>query len=162
MELKLSNETSFQERINAVDPSYGLAWRLNFLANVFTAGLYEQIEARWGLGRPEFIVLYCLRHLPGLLARDIVSLCGRPKNSISRAVNANLAAGLIREDETFAGRGRPLHLTPAGSQLIEDALPLIIERQRAMLAPLSDREQAEFDRLLRKMTLRDEAWGVTT
>lgn len=135
-----------------------MAYRLNYVANFYTGPLYKEIERRWELTRPEYIVLFCLLQTPRLLAKDIVAICGRPKNSISRAVNALIGRGLIQADLKASGRGQPLTLTAAGETIAKDILPLFIHRERQMLEPLDAEERAQFDRLLGKLCLRDDGW----
>jgi MarR family transcriptional regulator, temperature-dependent positive regulator of motility len=145
--------------MNGAENPAGVAWRLNFLANFYTGPLYRELEERWQLSRPQFVVLYCVRQVPGLLARDIVVLSGRPKNSISRAVNANLALGLIANGPTGEHGRRPLKLTDKGAALLAQVLPLFKQREADMLAVLSADEQRTFDALLRKMALRTDDWA---
>jgi MarR family transcriptional regulator, temperature-dependent positive regulator of motility len=146
--------------MNAPSNPTGIAWRLNFLANFYIGPLYKEIEERHGLSRPEYIVLFCLYQVPGLLARDIVRLCGRPKNSISRAVNANLARKLITEAPEAGRRGIPLRLTADGDALVRQIVPLFVAREATMLATLSDSERTLLDQLLRKLALRRDGWDT--
>lgn len=128
------------------------AWQVNFLANFFTGPIYRDVGARYGLSRPEFVILYTLSQRPGLVARDVCLATGLPKNSISRAVAALVRRGLveqkINEDDR---RAKPLTMTPNGSELLGQLLPLFYARQAAMLAVLSPEERREWDRLLAKL-----------
>ena len=140
-------------------PPLAPAWRLNVLANFFTGPLYARLAAEHGLSRPEFVVLYCLSHQPGLVARDVGLLTGLPKNSISRAVTALLARGLVRLEEAATDRrAKPLALTERGSDRLSAALPAIAARQDAMRAVLDDEEAATFDALLAKMIAAMPDW----
>jgi MarR family transcriptional regulator, temperature-dependent positive regulator of motility len=105
-------------------------------------------------------VLFCLHQVPDLMARDIVKLSGRPKNSISRAVNAHLVRGLIVEAPDGRGRGIPLRLTPAGRGLVDRIIPLFVAREETMLSTLSAAERATLDALLKKMALRRDGWAT--
>ena len=135
------------------------AWRLNFLANFFTGPLYARLGAEADLSRPEFVVLYCLSQAPGLVARDVSTLTGLPKNSISRAVSALLARGLVVRDAAGADRrAKPLALTGKGTELLASVLPAIAARQDAMRAVLNQQEAATFDALLAKMIAAMPGW----
>ena len=46
-------------------------------------------------------------------------------------------------------RARQLWITDAGARLLAEAVPAMLEAQRQILAPLTERQQAEFMRLLR-------------
>lgn len=135
------------------------AWRVNFLANFFTGPVYRQIEERFSLTRPEFVILYCLKHMPGLVARDICLVTGLPKNSISRAVSDLLGKGLIeRTTGTTDKRAKPLSLTDEGRASLKEVLPVFEIRQKNMRAALTDEEQAEFDRLIQKIVYAMPDW----
>jgi MarR family transcriptional regulator, temperature-dependent positive regulator of motility len=137
-----------------------LAWRLNYLANCYTGPLYKYVEDCWGVSRPEFIVLFCLDVTPGLMARDVVQLSGRPKNSISRAVAAVVDKGLVMEAKDAGGRGQPLRLTAAGRSMVAAIRPLFQAREDQMLAHLTAGERSTLQALLRKLTARDDDWST--
>ena len=124
-------------------------WRLSFLANFFTGPAYARLQAEHGLGRPGFVILYCLSERDGLMARDVVQVSGLPKNSVSRAVTDLVARGLVTAgSERTDRRAKPLRLTGAGRAQIAAALPTFAARQDRMLAALSPGERAELRRLL--------------
>ena len=128
------------------------AWKLSFLANSFIGPLYRLTEARFGLSRPDFVILLCLREGPGLMARDVVRLTGLPKNSISRAVGGLERRGLVeRARDEGDRRGLRLRATPGGTALVEAALPFFEARQAAMTAALTPDERRAFDALLGKL-----------
>lgn len=136
-----------------------IAFRLNFAANVFTGPLYEEVDRRWGLGRAEFVVMFCLGEIPGLLARDVCALTGRPKNSIGRAVQRLLTLGHIEEiAQEKPRKGRPLRLTAGGRSLLGEIVPLFVAREAAMLAPLDATERRLFADLLMKIVGRGRDW----
>ncbi|WP_428697080.1 MarR family winged helix-turn-helix transcriptional regulator [Stappia sp.] len=135
------------------------AWSISFIANFFTGPIYRDLGERFGLSRPEFVILFSLLQKPGLVARDVSLATGLPKNSISRAVSDLLGKSLI-ERETDAGdkRAKLLRLTEAGQDVISRVVPLFETRQRAMRAVLSAAECATFDALLAKMIYAMPDW----
>lgn len=134
-------------------------WRVAFIANFFTGPLYQEVQERFGISRPDFVILFCLAQGARLVARDIGLVTGLPKNSISRAVSALLKAELIeRERDANDKREKPLSLTVTGQELLEQVVPLFEKRQRALFAALSDQEQAEYDRLSNKIIARMPKW----
>ncbi|MEM8589187.1 MAG: MarR family transcriptional regulator [Pseudomonadota bacterium] len=141
------------------DTELSPAWRVNFLANFFTGPIYAELQCRFGLSRPGFVILFSLSQQAGLVARDVGMVTGLPKNSISRAVTELEAKGLItRDTDTVDKRAKPLALTTAGRALLEDVVPLFKQRQSNMLAPLNAEEAAEFDRLITKIIFAMPDW----
>ena len=135
------------------------AWRVSFLANFFTGPIYRDLQERYALSRPGFVILFSLSQQDGLVARDICLLTGLPKNSISRAVSDLETQGLISRDTTGSDkRAKPLALTGHGRALLDRVGPLFVARQAAMLAALEPAEAAEFDRLIGKIIHAMPAW----
>ncbi len=135
------------------------AWRINFVANFFTGPVYRHLGEKFGITRPEFVILYCLKHMPGLVAQDICRVTGQPKNSISRAVSDLLKKELIqRSTDPEDKRAKPLTLTAAGWTMLKHVTPVVKARQDAMRAALTHDELAEFDRLIRKMVFAMPDW----
>ncbi|SDU15454.1 MarR family winged helix-turn-helix transcriptional regulator [Stappia sp. ES.058] len=128
------------------------SWSISFIANFFTGPIYRDVGERFGLSRPEFVILFSLLQKPGLVARDVSLATGLPKNSISRAVSDLLGKALIeRETDVGDKRAKLLRLTRAGQEVISQVVPLFEVRQTAMRAVLSAPERATFDALLAKM-----------
>lgn len=135
------------------------AWRINFVANFFTGPVYRQLSEQHGITRPEFVILYCLEHMPGLVAQDICRVTGQPKNSISRAVSDLLTEGYIqRGTDPEDKRAKPLNLTDAGWAMLRNVSPIVKARQDAMRAALTEDELAQFDALIRKMVFAMPDW----
>ena len=86
-------------------------FRLNYLANFFVGPVYSEVSRVSGLARSEFVVLFCLQHSGTLTAQDVCDITGRPKNSISQAVNKLVVQGLIKRqtDTTDGGAQRRRH-----------------------------------------------------
>lgn len=135
------------------------AWRVNFLANFFTGPAYRQIDDQFALTRPDFVILYCLQNMPGLVARDICLVTGLPKNSISRAVSDLLGKGLIeRTTGERDKRSKPLSLTDEGHSILQKILPIFRIRQDNMRAVLTQEEQVAFDCLIQKIVYAMPGW----
>lgn len=138
-----------------------LGYRISYLANFYTGPLYRRLEAEHGLTRPEFITMFCLAHCPGLTAQDISRMTGRPKNSLSRAVNRLLARGLLtRRPSPADPRHALLELAPDGRALFDALMPLFREREAAMLAPLDAADLAQLEALLEKLVHRTDGWAA--
>lgn len=142
------------------DSPIPFAFRINYLANFFTGSVYRDVAERFGVARSEFVVLFCLRRLGALTAQDVCQITGRPKNSVSRAVNALLARGLVaRRTDPQDARRATLTLTRQGTEMHDAAIPLFQQREAAMLAPLSATERRTLDALLARLVLRDDDWA---
>ncbi len=136
------------------------AYRISYLANFYTGSVYRQVQGKHGVARSEFVLVFCLRQLGELSAQQVCEITGRPKNSVSRAVNAMLERGYVARDTDPADARRGLlKLTRSGRELFDAVLPLFREREAAMLAPLNAREREALDRLLAKLVLRDDRWA---
>ena len=141
------------------DTSLSDVWRLSFVANSYTGPAYAALQAETGLGRAEFVAMFCLSQREGLMARDVVRLSGLPKNSISRAVIGLTERGFVavvaeREDR----RAKPLRLTAEGAALLDAWVPRFEARQQAMLAPLSAAEREQLRTLLRRLADGMPGW----
>ena len=126
-------------------------WRLSFVANSWTGSAYAALQAETGLGRAEFVVMFCLSQREGLMARDVVRLSGLPKNSISRAVIGLIGRRLVAVVAGEDRRAKPLRLTAAGAALLDAWVPRFAARQEAMLAPLSPSERERLRALLERV-----------
>lgn len=134
-------------------------WRLSVLSNFFTGPLYASLQAEHGLGRPGFVVLYCLSERDGLMARDVVLASGLPKNSVSRAVTDLVTKGLVHTGASDADRrAKRLRLTNRGAALMKDLMPAFVERQADLIAPLTPAERDSLQRLLSKMATHMPDW----
>ena len=134
-------------------------WRLSLLANFYTGPTYAALQAEMGIGRAEFVVLFCLSQREGMMARDIVSLSGLPKNSVSRAVVSVTGKGLVRIGAADTDRrAKPLHLTAAGADLMEVWVPRFAMRQEALFAPLTPVERDQLRDLLTRLAENMPTW----
>lgn len=139
-----------------------LTYRLNYLALRYNVPLYSWVEARYGLSRPEFVVIYSLGLKDGAYARDIGISSGFPQNTLSRAVHKLVRLALVARTPDDEDRRRVvLTLTDAGRELFEEALPRFVAFERMMLSSLSEEEQQTLSRLMAKMVHASPAWPDT-
>ncbi len=130
------------------------AFRLNYVANSYTAGLYKRMEAEEGITRAQFIVLLCLSVRDGTTAQEIAEATHRPKNSLSRAVRALEEKGLIeRRQDPGDQRRQPMGMSAAGRKLFRRLEPMASRREAEMLAPLTPAERETLSLLLIRMAL---------
>jgi len=136
------------------------AFRLNYLALRYNLPLYDWVRRRCGLSRPEYVCLYSLALSDGGLASDITRTSGFPKNTLSRAIRRLEELGLVAREESGSGRGRGrrLHLSPAGWALYRETLPTFEAHETRMLSGLTEAERATLSRLMAKVVLSAADW----
>jgi DNA-binding MarR family transcriptional regulator len=136
------------------------AFRFNYLAKVYNAPLYGWVRRRYGLSRPEYIVIHGLGLCTRATARDLSVSYGFPKNTLSRAIHNLVRRGLIdraaRKDDR---RSFHLGLTAQGRAIYDEALPFFINLQDDMLRALSPTEREQLSVLLAKVVLDTFAWA---
>jgi MarR family transcriptional regulator, temperature-dependent positive regulator of motility len=131
-----------------------LSARLNILANRFNIPMYGWIEERFGLTRPEFVVLFSLNLMTEATAATISTSTGFPKNTLSRAVGRLLKGKLIsRSDDPADKRSFRLRLTEDGRAVVDEALPRLYAQERLMMAALDPNERATLSGLMAKMVV---------
>ena len=132
----------------------GFAARFNYLGLRYNTPLYGWVEARFGLSRAEFVVIYSLGLMQDVTASEIAASTAFPKNTLSRAVNRLAKLGLIQRNEGQTDRRQQnLSLTPQGRAVLDEALPRFVALEAEMLAPLSLVEQETLSALMAKVVL---------
>lgn len=117
--------------------------------------------AQVGLETWEFDVLAALRRAgspsalsPGQLGAQTLVTSGTMTNRVDRLEER----GLVRRERDVADRrGVRVVLTPAGRDLVDQALADWLDRERTLLAPLSEAERTELANMLRSVALAFEA-----
>ena len=136
------------------------AYLLNYLANFYVGPLLKVVDARQGLTRPEWIVIFCLTQYEDLNAQQISDVTGRAKSSISYAVKLLQKKKLLRRmPDAQDGRRQVLRLTATGRAAYRDLVEYFIEREQEMLACLSDAERRTLRELMLKLTANMDSWA---
>ena len=134
-------------------------FRISLWAGFYTTPVFAQIERTHGLLRDENNTLFCLAHFGQLTAKSICDVLGRPKNSISRAVDSLVQRGLIRREQVASDRRRALlTIEPDGLALVTETTRLFKARQDEMLDALSAVERVALDAILTKLMANAGAW----
>ena len=127
-----------------------LPYRLSVLSNTLSGAIAAAYFAHFGLSIPEWRVMAVLAANPGLSAAEVTARTAMDKVAVSRVVAALLAAGRLRRTTAKADRRRThLELTPAGAKVYAQVVPMALDYERHLIAPLSARDRATLDRLLR-------------
>jgi DNA-binding MarR family transcriptional regulator len=131
----------------------GVYGRLHRLAD----RLRDEFEMEFrlhGLGEGEFDVLAALRRAgdpyelaPGELARHTMVTTGAATKRIHRLEAAGLVSRRVSAEDA---RGRVIALTPAGKRVIDAAFTAHIANEHRLLAPLTDKDRRDLERLLAK------------
>ncbi|RDE08885.1 MarR family winged helix-turn-helix transcriptional regulator [Pelagibacterium lacus] len=136
--------------------------RLSLWSGFYTGPVFAQIEQRFGLYRDENNVLFALATYGQLTAKSICEFLGRPKNSISRAIDRLLKKGLIHTEVDPGDRRRVLlTIEPAGRDLHEQTLKIHKEREAHMLRSLTPVERTALDSILSKLIDDADSWIET-
>lgn len=134
------------------------SYLLSLWGNYFSGPTALELETQ-GLTRDDFNVLFTLASVEPVTAAEICLVNGRPKNSISRAVNKLHAAGHITRRVGDADRRKvDLTLTDEGRRLCERLMDIYLRRQEDMLANLSRDERDLMNTLLLKSTRSPARW----
>ncbi|MGF6726111.1 DNA-binding MarR family transcriptional regulator [Paraburkholderia sp. GAS41] len=134
-------------------------WRLTLWANCYCEPIFAVMSQEFDVGRDEFNVLSCLASYGSMVAKNICDVTGRPKNSISRAVNGLVARKMIkRKTNAHDRRESLLILNEEGRRLYAKVKPVAVDRQTLMLKALSDQERTMLDRILDKLMSSRHEW----
>jgi len=110
------------------------------------------MEKHFGIIRPEWTVLICLKFKDGVTAKDIREITEQPGNTVSRAVNSLDQKGLItKQSDENDGRRTLLYITDQGAAIYHDIMRIFEEGEKKMTSCLSSTELKQLDTLLDKM-----------
>jgi DNA-binding MarR family transcriptional regulator len=127
-----------------------LPYRLSVLSNTVSSAIAAAYFMNFGLSIPEWRVMAVLAANPGLSAAEVTARTAMDKVAVSRAVAALLGAGRLQRTTAPADRRRThLALTRAGERVYARVVPMALEYERSLVAPLSKRDRAALDRLVR-------------
>src|SRR5687767_11630774 len=127
-----------------------LPYRLSVLSNTVSGAIATAYFLHFGLSIPEWRVMAVLAANPGLSAAEVTARTAMDKVAVSRAVAALLSAGRLRRTMVAVDRRRAhLELTPAGARVYAQVVPMALEYERSLVSPLSKRDRATLDRILR-------------
>ena len=127
-----------------------LPYRLSVLSNTVSSAIAAAYFMNFGLSIPEWRVMAVLAANPGLSAAEVTARTAMDKVAVSRAVAALQAAGRLHRTTAPADRRRThLALTRSGMRVYAQVVPMALDYERHLVAPLSRRDRATLDRLVR-------------
>lgn len=136
-----------------------LPYRLSVLSNRVSQTIAGAYARRFGLAVTEWRVIAVLGRYPALSANGVAARTAMDKVAVSRAVARLLERGLLQRDVHGDDRRRSvLELSEAGYRIYDEVVPLALDYERKLLAPLSTEERTELHRLIGK--LQDGVMGM--
>ncbi|MEQ9639347.1 MAG: MarR family winged helix-turn-helix transcriptional regulator [Alphaproteobacteria bacterium] len=129
------------------------------LVNLTAKPFNLRFSKQYSLTLNEWRVMMALASYPGLAAHELAQLIGIDKMSISRAVRRMTSMGRISRDPDPGDRRRTLlRLTPDGREVFLAIAPAAKTRERTLFSALSDTEERQLRRLLRKLEDTVRGW----
>lgn len=129
-----------------------LPYRLSVLSNRISDAIARTYRERFGLAVTEWRVMAVLGRHRALSAGEVAQRTAMDKVAVSRAVARLLGRGLLARDTHGDDRRRSvLALSPAGRRVHDQVVPLALDYERALLAPLDPDERATLARLLSRL-----------
>lgn len=123
-----------------------------WIANKLSGGASTAYLSAFNVGIETWRLLVLLAIEKSLTAQAISRTIGMDKASVSRAFKSMQARGLISIGLDDAdGRLRVATITPKGRALHDEILELAMERERAFLSVLNDKERETLIGLLRRL-----------
>jgi DNA-binding MarR family transcriptional regulator len=127
-----------------------LPYRLSVLSNIVSTAISGAYEKRFGLTIPEWRVMAVLATTPGLSAAEVAQRTAMDKVAVSRAVASLLRERRIVRQTARADRRRSLlRLSAAGEKVYAQVVPMALDYERDLLAPLSRKDREVVDRAIR-------------
>ena len=116
---------------------------------------FARTAARYGVDPSEADVLFTLRRAgdpyrltPSQLSESLLVSSGTLTNRLDRLERKGLAARVPNPNDR---RSVVVELTPKGRELVDEAVTVHVERERELLAPLSERELDTLNRLASRL-----------
>ncbi len=127
-----------------------LPYRLSVLSNIVSTAISGAYEKRFGLTIPEWRVMAVLAMTPDLAAAEVAQRTAMDKVAVSRAVASLLRQRRIVRRTAHADRRRSLlRLSQAGRRVYAQVVPVALDYERDLLAPLTQKEREVVDRAVR-------------
>lgn len=125
---------------------------LSYIHSGIIIPAYEAIKKDFGIIRGEYLLLVCLSHYEFLTAQEVSRLTGRPRNTISRAVNRMLKEGYLkRAPDPADGRQAKLSITQSGKKMHATLVRYLVNRQEVILTVLDNKERKQLRSIMQKL-----------
>lgn len=124
-----------------------LATRVRQLSRIITR-IYDDALRPLGITSSQFTLLTQLAHQDGITAVEIGSELDIEKSTLSRNLKRLLALGHLTMDPPAGRRGRGLHLTQKGQDVIFKAYPVWRDAQSRSVSIMGPESRSTLDALL--------------
>ncbi len=115
-----------------------------------SVGVFLQELAELGITPVQYAALQTVANQPGIDQRTLARQIALDASTTGGVVDRLEQRGALERRTAPADRrARQLWLTEGGEQLLADAVPAMLSAQQLILAPLTERQRADFMRLLR-------------
>lgn len=128
-----------------------LPYRLSVASNAVSDRVARVYQARFGLKVPEWRVLAVLAERSRATQAALVAATQMDKMTVSRAVTALVARGLVARAQAGDRRTLELRLTPEGEALHGEIAPLALGIEAALLTGFSEAERTQLMALLARL-----------
>jgi len=139
--------TSDLERIADTTASSCIATRVRQLSRIITR-VYDDAMRPLGITASQFTLLTQLASRDGITAVEIGGDLDIEKSTLSRNLKRMLALSLITMDPPAGRRGRGLHLTAKGKDVIKEAYPVWLSAQNRAVTVMGPETRVALDSLL--------------
>ena len=137
-----------------------LPYLLSVTSNVVSDRIAAEYSSRFGLKIPEWRVMAVLGDSDAHTQRDLVGATRMDKVAVNRACKVLEDRGLIaRSPNARDGRSHHLELTAAGRGVHGEIMPIALDMERRLFAPLSTSERQAFKAVLAQLYNQAAAQG---
>lgn len=137
-----------------------LPYLLSVTSNAVSDRIADEYRARFGLKIPEWRVMAVLGDAGPQTQRDLVGATRMDKVAVNRACKVLEDRDLIeRSPNASDGRSHHLELTAAGRGIHGEIMPIALDMERKLFAPLSTNERLAFKNLLAQIHNQAAAQG---
>ena len=137
-----------------------LPYLLSVTSNAVSDRIADEYRVRFGLKIPEWRVMAVLGDAGPATQRDLVGATRMDKVAVNRACKVLAERGLInRSPNAQDGRSHHLELTPAGRGIHGEIMPIALDMERKLFAPLTTAERQAFKAVLAQIHHQAAATG---
>ncbi len=137
-----------------------LPYLLSVTSNAVSDRIADEYRARFGLKIPEWRVMAVLGDSGPRTQRELVGATRMDKVAVNRACKVLEERGLIaRSPNARDGRSHHLELTAAGRGVHGEIMPIALDMERRLFAPLSTSERQAFKAVLAQLYNQAAAQG---
>jgi DNA-binding MarR family transcriptional regulator len=134
-----------------------LPYRLSVASNKVSALIAKAYETRFGITVPQWRILVILSEGIALSQKGLIERTAMDKVTISRAVAAMVARGLIvRTNSTADRRIDVLTLSEAGRAIVDEVAPIVLAYEASLIDAIGTNEGKHLAEMLRKLEAQAE------